>query len=302
MKPEKLASNVEDIILTAVQDFNEGLEKSQVTAYNKLIAEFKNLSIDSLGNIKRTAENVKVLKKINKAINDSLLTPTYKKRVSTYLKSFDLIEKEQLNYFAVVTEAAKATTMMEAVKIQAIESTVSSLTETVLHEYFTKPLKDIIIRNISTGGSYAEFQEEIRTYILGNDEVDGQFLRYTKQITNDSLSIYNRNYNDGVSKELGLVFYKYTGGLKDTSREFCEERNGKYFHIEEIKAWSRGEKCCGLRFPQGNNWPGRRKGTNENNILSFAGGHGCNHQMIAVSESVVPKEVIERARDKGYLD
>jgi hypothetical protein len=301
MKPEALASNVEDIILTAVQDFNEGLEKSQVTAYNKLIAEFKNLAIDSRGNIKRTAENVKVLKKINKAINDSLLTPTYKKRVSTYLKSFDLIESEQLNYFAALTEGAKATTMMEAVKVQAIESTISSLAETGLQEYFTKPLKDIIIRNISTGGSYAEFQEEIRTYILGNKEVDGQFLRYTRQITNDSLSVYNRNYNDGVSKDLGLVFYKYTGGLKDTSREFCEERNGKYFHIEEIKGWGRGEKCCGLSYPQGKKWPGMRKGTNENNILSFAGGYACNHQMIAVSESIVPKEVIERARDKGYL-
>lgn len=302
MQPDKLASNIEDIILTAVKDFNEGLEKSQVTAYNKLLAEIKNLSLDARGNIKRTAENVKILKRISKAMNDVLLTPTYKKRVRDYVGSFQKIADEQGLYFRVIEKAFEASFMLEAVKTQAIESAITSLTETGLEEYFSKPIKDILYRNISTGGSYSSMQEEIREFILGNDEVDGRFLRYTRQITNDSLSVYNRNYNDTISQELGLQFYKYTGGLKDTSREFCEERNGKFFHREEIKSWGKGEKCCGLSWPQNKKWPGMRKGTNESNILSFAGGYLCSHSIIAVSEAIVPEEVIERAREKGYLN
>jgi hypothetical protein len=305
MKPEQLASNLEKVIEEATEAFNEGLEASQKTAYNKIISLIKDIKLDTVGNIKKTAENVKILRGITKELNQALLTPTYKKRVANYVKTFDQIENEQLSYFKLIKSSFEVGPMLEVIKEQAIDTTIASLTETGLETYFTQPIKDILYRNISTGGSYSAFQEEIRTFILGNDDTVGRYLSYTRQITNDSLSIYSRQYNEAISKDLGLVFYKFVGGLKDTSRDFCEERNGKYFHIEEIKSWGRGEKCCGLSLPQKKNnspfWPGMRKGTNENNILSFSGGYLCNHKMIAVSEAVVPKDVIERTKEKGYL-
>lgn len=301
MTPEKLSSNIEDIISQAVSDFNEGLESSQVNAYNKLISLVKDLTLDARGNIKKTAQNVKVLKGITKELQNTLLTPTYKKRVASYLGKFNLIEDEQLLYFNTIKKGYEASTMLEVIKAQAMDSTLSALTEAGLETYFTQPVKYILYRNISTGGNYSSFQEELRDFILGNDEVDGRFLAYTKQITHDSISVFNAQYNQSISEELGLSFYKYAGGSKDTTREFCMERKNKFFHIEEIKAWGRGEKCCGLQYPQSKNglpyWAGMRKGTNENNILAFRGGYGCGHQLIAVSEAVVPEEVKKRAKE-----
>jgi hypothetical protein len=302
MKPDQLASNIENIILKAIQDFDEGLASSQVNAYNKLIALMKEISIDSKGLIKRTAANVKVLKGITKALNETLLTPTYKARVAKYLRAYDTIENEQLLYFKTIKASFEASAMLETIKSSTIESVVSSLTEIGLEEYFTKPLKEIIYRNISTGGSYAEFQQEIREYIIGTPEVEGRFLKYTRQITNDTISSYNAQYNQSASQDLGLVFYKYLGGKKDTTRAFCEERYGKFFHIEEVKGWGRGERCCGLSWPQNKKWAGMRKGTNENNILIFRGGYLCRHQIIAVSEAIVPETVINRAIQEGYLN
>jgi uncharacterized protein with gpF-like domain len=305
MTAEQLGSNIEDIILTAVEDFNEGLESSQVNAYNKLLGAVKELSLDSRGNIKKTAANVKVLRNISKAIEDTLLTDTYKKRVGKYLKSFDAVEAQQILYFNVIKEGFKANPMLEAIKTQSIDNTIAALTESGLNQAFTQPVKDILIQNITTGGSYSTMTEQLREFVIGNEEIDGAFLRHTKAITTDAVKSYNATYNQSVSQDLGLQFYRYVGGIKDTTREFCEERNKKFFHIEEIKAWGRGEKCCGLSFPVKKNgapyWDGMKKGTNENNILINRGGWMCNHQYVAVSQGVVPEDVVKRAKEAGYL-
>jgi hypothetical protein len=305
MTAEQLGSNIEDIILKAVEDFNEGLESSQVNAYNKLLGLVKELSLDSRGNIKKSAGNVKVLRNISKAIEDTLLTDTYKKRVGKYLKSFDAVEAQQTLYFNVIKEGFKANPMLEAIKTQSIDNTIAALTESGLNQAFTQPVKDILIQNITTGGSYSTLTEQLREFVIGNEEIDGAFLRHTKAITTDAVKSYNATYNQSVSQDLGLQFYRYVGGLKDTSREFCEERNKKFFHIEEIRAWGRGEKCCGLSLPVKKNgspyWDGMKKGTNENNILINRGGWMCNHQYVAVSQGVVPEEVLKRAKEAGYL-
>jgi hypothetical protein len=301
MEPETLASNIEDIILKSIKDFDEGLAKSQVAAYNKMIGLIKELSLDSAGNIKRTAANIKLLKGITKSIQDTLLTPAYKARVAKYLNGFDSIANEQLLYFKAIKVGYEASIIQETIKSSFVDSTIGALTETGLNEYFTQPLKDIVYRNISSGGSYATFQQEIKDYILGNDKIDSKLLRYTRQITNDSISNFNGEYNQSISQDLGLVFYKYLGGKKDTTRAFCEERYGKFYHIEEVKGWGKGERCCGLHWPQNKSWAGMRTGTNENNILTFRGGYSCRHQIIAVSQAIVPKDVIKRAKDQGVF-
>jgi hypothetical protein len=305
MTAEQLASNIEDIILKAVDDFNQGLESSQVNAYNKLLGLVKELSIDARGNIKKTAENVKILRNVSKSIEDTLLTDTYKKRVGKYLKSFDAVQAEQTIYFNVIKEGFKVNPMLEAVKSATVDNTIAALTESGLDQAFTQPVKDLLIKNISTGGSYSAMTEQLRAFVIGSEDVDGAFLKHTKAITTDAVKSYNATYNQGVSQDLGLQFYRYVGGLKDTSRAFCEERNKKFFHIEEIKDWGKGEKCCGLEWPHKKNgvayWDGMKKGTNENNILINRGGWECNHQYVAVSQGVVPDEVVERAKEKGYL-
>lgn len=305
MTAEQLGSNIEDIILKAVGDFNEGLESSQVNAYNKTLSLIKELTLDANGNIKKTAQNVKVLKGISKSIEETLLTDTYKKRVGKYLKVFDAVEKEQVLYFSVIKEGFKANATLEAIKGTTIENTVSALTEAGLNQAFTEPVKQILYQNISTGGSYTTLANQLREYIVGTEDAEGAFLRHTKQVTKEAVKTYNSTYNQSVSQDLGLVFYRYVGGLKDTSREFCTERNKKYFHIEEIKSWGKGEKCCGLSWPVKKNgvpyWDGMKKGTNENNIIINRGGWECNHQYVAVSQAVVPEEVIKRAKEAGYL-
>ena len=73
----------------------------------------------------------------------------------------------------------------------------------------------------------------------------------------------------------------------DDSREFCVERAGNYYHKDEVSAWANLD------------WQGKRRGTTESTIFIYAGGYRCLHQIIYVSELVVPDEVVRRAKTKG---
>lgn len=287
--PDKVASNIEDIILEATTNFSDGLEASQQKAFNRLMKLVKDLDLDSKGRIKRTVKNLKTLRGVNKSIEDTILTPSYKSKVQDYLGSFDSIGTEQSTYFKLIEKGFSAQdAFLQEIKAQSIETASSNLLETGISQNFTTPIKNILQRNITTGGNFASMVDEMRTYIIGDKEIDGGLLRYAKGITKDSLHVYSGQYNQSVTEDLGLVFYKYSGGLKDSSRDFCESRAGKYFHKEEIKTWA------------SKTWDGKMKGTTENTIFQNVGGYGCTHLLIPVSESIVPKDVIERARKEGY--
>jgi hypothetical protein len=124
--------------------------------------------------------------------------------------------------------------------------------------------------------------QEVRDYVKGTPDFDGRLLSYSKGIVRDALTIYARSFQQSVTADLGLKWYLYAGGLMDTSRPFCVERAGNYYHESEIKAWAHLE------------WAGKMRGTSESSIFQFVGGYFCGHQLIPVHESIVPKVDLDR--------
>jgi hypothetical protein len=88
-------------------------------------------------------------------------------------------------------------------------------------------------------------------------------------------------------------FFVYQGRPIATTRSFCRERAGRYWHREEIKEWGRN---AGF-MP----WKGMHKGTNEVNIFLLLGGYTCRHILIPVSRGTVPQEDLDRMREKGLI-
>lgn len=290
MTPEELTELINSIINNAVSEFNEGLEKTQSSTYNTVLGYIKQLDIDANGNVKKTSKNIRIVNRINKAINNEIITETYKNRVNKYVSSFNKIEAGQKEYFGKEFSTLSATSSKYLDKIKA--DTVSRVTQQLLDSGFDanliEPLKDLINKNVTSGATFSDMVEEVRNFILGNEEIDGSLLRYTKQITADTLHIYSGEYNTGVAEDLGLKFVKYSGSSKDTTRDFCRQRSNKYYHKQEVKLWASLD------------WAGKMRGTTSSNIFSRAGGYHCRHLIIYVSEFIVPQSVKNRAKAKGY--
>jgi hypothetical protein len=164
------------------------------------------------------------------------------------------------------------------------------------------PIKSILNQNITTGGSYADFNEQLRDWIIGNDKAEGNILKYTKQITTDALHQYNAQYHEIIAQDLQFNWGQYVGSLITTSREFCVYLTKKrWVHKSELPVIIEGNidghncklsKVTGLPY-------GMIPGTNSDNFKVRRGGYSCRHSFFWVPDSSVPAQVLLRFTGKN---
>lgn len=261
-------------------------------SYNKRVAKsqpeiFKTVMglIDSLdrkdGQILITESN---LTKVNQIINDlkgTLSESKYFKSTISFIKEFNeqarLID---LDFAALNIEPNDVNVaVLQTAKNEAIQALLS---ESALTQEYYRPLQKILNNSISNGASYADTVDAIRSITVGDTERLGLLHRYAGQIASDAFATSDRNYSHSIAEENGVEWYRYQGGLIADSRDFCTQRNGKFYHKKEIEDW--GDLT----------WQGQIRGTNSSNIFSNLGGHNCKHSLVAVSIVSVPKSVIKR--------
>lgn len=290
MTPNEYFYNVNTLINRKTQAFNDGIDSFENGVLKRLIGRLKDLETDSNNNIKRSVANLRLLRNIKADINKVIINDAYINKLDTFLNSFDQLESINNRYFKSVGAAFTPTRQRyEAIKLFSKDITKASLLESGISANLSQPIEKILVNNITTGGNYNDLLEILKVEIQGDSERLGRLQRYTKQITTDTLNQFNANYNQTISEDLNLVFYQYIGGVKNNTRSYCRTRAGKYFHIKEIQN----------EIPQ--NWSGKIPTTNANNILINRGGYNCGHQYVATSQLVVPEDVIQRAKNKGYL-
>lgn len=283
MKPETLSSKIEGLIISANDRYADSVVRVQDRLYSRLVTILKGIEVDRDGFIKQSAANRKILLQAQNEFDSVISESTYQKSLERYLKTIPSINELNIDYFNTLSTAFTP----NRVFIKSLQSqTISSINELLLNDGLSAsvktPLNQILNQNVNSGGSFSGMLEQLRTFIKGNEDLDGRLLSYSRGILRDTLFQYSRSFQQSVTSDLGLEWYRYIGGIVKDSREFCVDRNGGYFHESEIKAWAKLD------------WQGKNKLTTESSIFIYCGGHNCNHSLVPVSESAVPKEFLER--------
>ncbi len=250
MTPQRLAQQLEDKSLAAITRLNKVIISAQNDAYGDVIVIVKKLSLDKEGYILQNAENRTIIGEF-KGFNPNR-------------------------------------TFMKALQKQAITDIETQLLNEGLEAQINVPLSQILNQNVNTGGSFQGMLKQVQNFIKGTEADDGKLLRYSKQITKDLLFNYSRSYQQSVASDLSLEFYLYVGGVIRSSRDWCREKAGNFYHQKEIEGWASQE------------WAGKNPNTTKSSVFIFAGGYGCLHSIMPVSVAIVPKEVIDRAVKEGY--
>jgi hypothetical protein len=146
----------------------------------------------------------------------------------------------------------------------------------------TLPFVEQLTAAVATRSTLSETVKALRTVIEGDKDVDGRLVANVKTVAQTAQAIADRNYSAQVNEAIGAEWYRYAGSEIDTTRDFCAERHGQYFHKKEIEGWA------------DLNWDGKIAETNSRTIFSNAGGWNCRHSIIAVSIRRVPQDVIQR--------
>lgn len=283
MKPETLATKIEGLIISANDRYADVVVKVQERLYNRLVTILKGIEVDRDGFIKQSAANRKILLHAQNEFDSIISESTYQKSLERYLKTIPSINDLNIDYFNTISTAFTPNRIF----IKSLQSqTISSINELLLNDGLSTsvrlPLNQILNQNVNSGGSFSGMLEQLRTFIKGTPDLDGRLLSYSRNILADTLFQYSRAFQQSVTADLGLSWYRYIGGLIKDSREFCVERAGNFYHESEIKSWASLE------------WSGKNKYTTESSIFIYAGGHSCRHQIIPVSDSIVPKIDLDR--------
>jgi hypothetical protein len=287
MEAQSIIDDLQIQINQIAKKLNDSSSKIQQSIYDDIIVELSKLD-QTAGDIKTSVSNLKRIQIIKDNISKIVLSPEYKDDVEVFLSGFDELQLTMDTYFTAISEEFGESPLINQIKTHFIDVTGNSLREAGIDANVIQPIENILNQYVTTGASYKDLVEQVRLLTLGNPEKLGRLSSYVKQITTDSLNQYSANYMKAISNDLNLEFYFYSGNVKDTSREFCDQRHGKYFHRKEVEAWANLS------------WAGKIQGTNSSNIFIYRGGYHCRHQLIPVSAASVPRSVIERAINEGY--
>lgn len=286
----------------AVKRFNRNVPGLQKGMLAGILEELRRLDLKN-GNIKPTVANIRIITSIKSKLQGLVLTDEYVKDVKDFVKAFSDITKLQNEYWKSVEAQFKPKTLLKEIKKQAITDTVNKLTEAGIGVNIGDKISDILRTNITSGGSYRSLEGQLRELLTNTKKSDGVLLKYTKQITTDSINQYNAQYTQTVSNDLGFEWYAYQGSDIETTRPFCDAMTDfRYFHISQVPALLRAEelyyesKKTGKRekvpiYPKTGLPHGLIDGTNAGNFFVRRGGYNCGHQIRPVSERLVPDDI-----------
>lgn len=307
-RQEILIQDLVDALEGAVTKWNDGLPAIQSKQYKAaldLISELETTSTRPK-RLKVSLRNAKIIARIKVQMKDAIANDAYLKSVDEYLKAWDKVDKINAAYFSTITSTWRPGTVFAELKKQAIESTKEALLGSGINANVTGKLNDILQQNITTGGKYADFTEQVRTFLMNDEAGDGALARYSKVYSIDAINNYNRQYTKLATDDLGLEWYQYVGSLLTTSREFCvkmiEAKKGcmPFIHVSQFPELLQGHICGdNIHIYDKTGLPdGMKANTTIYNLAEVAGGWGCYHAFIPVDEAIVPDELVAKFKGK----
>jgi len=260
---DALIRGAEGAISDKMQGFQDALIKDLVRELNKL------LTIQD-SDILQSAENMKSIKQIRALLDRFFSSKQYLATVREAVTPYDAISQGLTEYFALIAPDFEIQAQFVKATIDFYKNqTIELLAGEGVNTNIKAQLERIIFQGIENGAPLASLEASTAEYLAG---VDGALVRYSKQVTTDTLNTFSRAYTEGVAEGLGLEHYYYSGTEIKTTRDFCDKRIGKYFTKAEVEAWASQK------------WAGKKAGTNKDTIYKYLGGYNCRHKLLPVTE------------------
>jgi hypothetical protein len=263
-------------------------KNAQRQLWASIESDFDKIQLDGNGNIRLTEQNIKIAAEIVNKLKTGLGATDFRDAMTQFLQKFDqslrLNEEIAKTFRSTYTISAAQKALIYQSKLIAIDLLTNQGYKSRIDQTLRIPLNAAI----QSGATLRETIKSIKEVVQGTPNNDGRILANVRTYANTTFTTADRALSSSIYKDLGIEWYRYVGGEIDTTRDFCKQRNGKYFHKLEVQEWGNDE------------WSGQIDGTNSDNIFVFAGGWNCRHSIIPVTIRRVPQDVIDRAISKGY--
>ena len=294
---------VQDLINKAISDFDKQIPTLQRDLLDSITDELRNLDLAPDGTIETSVNNIKLFGTIKGQLNSLILNDGYIDQVKEFTAAFTQVATLQNQYWTQVESTFQPSALLDEIKKQSIDTTISSLTENGISANISDEISQILQTNIGSGGSMKQLEQQLRDSLTSSNSSDGLLQKYTRQITTDAINQFSRNYTKIVSDDLDYEWYSYRGSDIVTTRPFCWAVTAlRYFHDSQVPALLRAEGLVWTNPKTGKEEPvpiyqktglpqGMYAGENPVSFYILAGGYNCGHQIGPVSEALVPEDI-----------
>lgn len=265
-------------IIKQLGDLEVSLENGMAGSLPKVFATLSrdvqkvamNLSLDPKNRAKTLMELIGLKRKMGDLVVNN---PEYQKQVLNLTNEFKNIKNLTDQFIgSTMDDFVPTRKLYDAILKSNIAITKDALLGGGIVDNFGNAIQEVLKANIAGVSDRAMLMETLAKFIEGTPEQKPFLERYIKQTTNDSLMVFNREYLQTISEDLGMKHYFYQGTIIGDTRQFCQSRAGKAFTKEEVEKWA------------SMTWDGKMAGTNSTTIFSYAGGYNCRHKLWPISE------------------
>jgi len=289
--------------------FNSTAEKVNERIYREVLQLMNRMQTEA-GAITSSAENYALAEQIRLRMRAVLDGREYQSAVLNFANEFDLQTERSNRYFQKILGEAFDP---KSEYIRAVDNSKRRAVQLLLGDSVSdtifEPLTENLFSSISTNASLSQTQTAVKHFLVDSGQY-GKLASYSQQITRDLFSVTDRNYTEAYAVDLGLDWYRYQGGKVADSRAFCVQKNGGWYHKNEVESWGRttyvdNTKVVADGKPQPvttspGNWKGRIPATNSKTIFSYCGGYQCGHALLPTTRESIPDKWIQRSIERGY--
>lgn len=276
----------------AAAAMDEAVAALMKRASSRIAAEVAMLDLLPDGRIKPTAQNIQRISDILDRASARLFDDKYLEAVSRYLKGMNAVSGEVASTLkSLGADEAVLTAIARRAKIDAATTLLSPSSFRDLMGSVSAQL----INGVVTGAEASLVSEGI-VEAVGASGIDSA----AKSQVDSAPAAMQRAQTAAASEQAGIVFYRFQGRPIATTRPWCLAREGRVWHVEEVRQWGRDAAA-------GRGWDGMVEGTNEQTIFTYLGGwygnrSACRHVLVPVLPSRIPPDDMARMRAKGLVD
>lgn len=272
-------------------DITEAIEALKGRVSKRVAAIIAQLDTEG-GQLATTTENIALVSDLLAEMQSSMMDDEFIQAVADYLAGFDAIGEDAIAAMEDFGEIDPLITDAITEEFKRINAT-ELLTPTTYSQSVFTPIANDLLLGIATGAA-------IDTVI---DAAVGRVESLSAPIdalVGGSEITLQRTLTTTIAEQVGVEFFYFQGRPIASTRDWCREREGHAWHIEEIREWGRkaasGEET----------WQGMVEGTNETSIFVHVGGYygdrkTCRHALVALDIMDVPPEDLARMKSKGLV-
>jgi len=286
MTIDELIKKKIEILENEPEKLGEAAVKSQLYIWEQVQEQIDKFeTVD--GKIVVNNKNIRILYKVIDTLKESINNTDFQEAMKAFVNSFDEATTISDRLAKEIEKGFKPNKAQKDLVQLAKDNAVATLIGEGLAARLTQPFVELLAANVSAGNSLLETRKQLKKFVLGTKDSDGRLLANVRTNSATALAVADASYSAAVAEQVGAVWFRYAGSVIDTTRPFCKDRAGKYYHKKEIESWADGD------------WKGEIAGTTSRTIFSFRGGWNCRHSINMLNIRVVPQSVIQRNIDNG---